>query len=317
MLQGTFDIFTLSELIAMLASGSKTGTLAVTAGPATGRIHLRDGLCSGVEPDAGPTRAGGAELDGEARLAARLADVCFELARHPDGEFAFLTDEPPAGDHLVAVDDALVEVARLLEEWREVELLVPSLDLCPQLAPELGGESITLAAHEWSLAVSLDGRASIRELVEARRQPLIEVCQAVADLVERGAVRLNETRGVAGPLATGGLLAMGGPGDPLDYETPAVMPVEPYGPGVDEALHHPALPDADAATMLDGTPADDAASADASAEEVASADASGDEPSGDDVGRHDETPADDVPFDDGDAKDRGALLRMFSALRDA
>ena len=67
MLQGTFDTFSLTELIAMLASGNKTGTLEVQAGAAGGRIHFREGLCSGVEP--------GADLTSDedvARLAAHV-----------------------------------------------------------------------------------------------------------------------------------------------------------------------------------------------------------------------------------------------------
>jgi hypothetical protein len=299
-LQGTFDIFSLTELIGMLASGTKTGILEVEAGTARGRLHLREGLCTAVEPGAAPPTD-------EAELATMLVEVCFELAREPEGSFRFLTEDPPASDHLVAVDEHLDRVGDLLTEWHEVRGLVPSLEHCPALADELDGDSITLSAAEWRLAVSLDGRATVRELVDTRRSTLLDVCREIAGLVERGAVRLHEARVVGELVARSAESAeVGG------YEVPKVVPTEPYGPGVDEA----AAEVAEAVTE----PIDDDEGAAAAAEiaeesepevpgaadpapEVASTDVP--------VGPNGE------PLDGDDVKDRGALLRMFSALRDA
>lgn len=285
-LQGTFDIFSLTELIAMLAGGAKTGTLEVHSGSAHGRVHLKEGLCSGVEPVA--------ELPAsEEALAGALVELCFELARESDGEFHFLTEEPPMSDHLVVVDEPLVQVARLLDEWQEVHGLIPSLDLCPQLSSELEGESITLSAGEWAFAVSLDGRATVSDLVGTRAISLLELCQEIAALVERGAVRLNAARAVVPESPT----ALGH--EPVPQEAPAVVPVAPYGPGVEDALGAGSHPDEmpDDAVMTDEAGLMDEA---VMTDEASLTDEAGGE-----------------SLDGDDVKDRGALLRMFSALRDA
>jgi hypothetical protein len=283
-LQGTFDIFSLTELIAMLAGGNKTGTLDVQAGATGGLVHFREGLCCGVEPVREPPQSDDA-------LAAALVQVCFELVREPEGEFRFLTDEPPGSDHLVVVDEPMGEVRRLLEEWREVQGLIPSLDLRPSLASALAGDSITLTAAEWSFVVGLDGRASVQDLVDRRGESLLEVCQEIAALVDRGALRLDDARlaiehpAVESPAPKRSRRGESTSASTVPVEPPSVMPVEPYGPGVDDAASASASASAPAATAV----SDD------------------DVPIG----------ANGEPLDGEDVKDRGALLRMFSALRDA
>ena len=310
MLQGTFDIFTLPELLGMLASGSKTGTLEVTRGAVSVRVHLREGLCSGVEPS-GPT-------PDEDALADALAAACFDLLREGDGTFAFETTEPPTSDLLVTIDEALVEADRRIEEWNEVCSLVPSLEVCPQLSPEIGADSITLSSAEWALAVGLDGRATVRELVDTRQTSLLEICREIAALVERGAVRLHDGR-VSG---TPQRVEASEFGELASYSTPAIVPVEPYGPGVEDAAAEVAdddvadADDAPAAAPVEAGPEaglEDEPEAGLDDEPGAGAQA---QPEAD--GALESAGADeDDQAGDLDNKDRGALLRRVSALRES
>ncbi len=326
MLQGTFDIFTLPELLGMLAGGSKTGTLQVTRGAVRVKVHLREGLCSGVEP-AGPT-------PDEDALADALAGACFDLLRETDGTFKFNTAEPPASDLLVVIDDALVEADRRIEEWNEVCTLVPSLEVCPQLSPEIGGESITLSSAEWAFAVALDGRATVRELVDTRQVSLLEVCREVAALVERGAVRLHAGR-VAGPPQRSTPDLDDGPDS---YAPPVIVPVAPYGPGVEDGtagvdvesvdVESDASDDAEAKSTTRGAKSPTPGGHDAAAEIESDpqTDAELEPETSTDVQGEAEAEADQSAAQGGDSsadqgadldnKDRGALLRMFSALRE-
>lgn len=339
MLQGTFDIFTLTELLTMLAGGNKTGTVEIEVAERSGRIHLREGLCCGVEP--APEG-----VDTDDALGAALVELGFELARERSGEFRFLTEEPPASDLLVTVDEPVVEITRLLDEWQQIIALIPSVELCPQLAPELTGEEITLTAAEWSLAVTLDGRVSVRELSDERAGSLLEICEEIADLVERGAVRLNEHRSFARRTRRAGNAAGSGPAgtdEHSGYEAPLVVPVAPYGPGVDEPATS-ATSARDQAVDLSAVASDEMvamvemveSAPDGAGQPGAESDTAfgpsplhgpaearvteaGDGPvegraSGErDADDHEDAPGDAVE----EARDRGALLRMFSALRDA
>jgi hypothetical protein len=332
LLQGTFDILTLTELLTMLAGGNKTGTVEVEVGERSGRIHLREGLCCGVEP----TPDG---LESDDALGAALVELGFELARERSGEFRFLTEEPPASDLLVAVDEPIVEITRLLDEWQQIMALVPSVELCPQLAPDLPGDAITLTAAEWSLAVTLDGRVSVRELSDERAVSLLAICEEIADLVERGAVRLNEHRSFARRTRRAGNAAGSGPAgtdEHGNYEAPLVVPVAPYGPGVDEAAPSTAILSAaasdevvgavevvESASAAAGLPGAESDAAIGSSPLHDPADAPVTEPVDDQVaggpsGERDAGDREDAPGDGvEEARDRGALLRMFSALRDA
>ncbi|MDQ1509548.1 MAG: hypothetical protein QOG50_1392, partial [Actinomycetota bacterium] len=122
MLQGTFETLALPELLGLLASARKTGALRLEAGPVSGAIHLADGHCCAVETadHLGRVSDGGV-------LLARLVDVCFAVTRQESGAFRFASDEPPpwVADEPVELSDAVVEVDRLLKQWREILRVIP------------------------------------------------------------------------------------------------------------------------------------------------------------------------------------------------
>src|SRR5215831_8007388 len=90
-LQGTFDTLALQELLGLLAHSRKTGALWLDAGPASAVVYVTEGLC-------------------------------FAVARADEGSFRFGSEEPPwLCSETVDLDVANDELARLLEEWREIQ----------------------------------------------------------------------------------------------------------------------------------------------------------------------------------------------------
>jgi hypothetical protein len=334
-LQGTFDVFSLPELLRMLAASSKSGALIIEAGGVAGRVDLRAGECLAAETVELRGAVSGDELH------ARLVDVCFAVVREPTGAFRFAAGEPPAfeSDTTISVDPVLDEVELLVAEWRELTTRIPSLDLRPVLVAELASESITLSANEWMLLARFDGFTSVRDLVDARRRSLVDVCRAVADLVDRGAVTLVDGA-PAVPHSDATANANGDGGARADdlYAGGRVTPVAPYGPGIDEAVE----------SELAASAATDAASAAVDAESDGGVDVVAHAPVGDvadpaqatmGVASDDATPLEPADpavalsangsvspeallalagdgADDGDRSDRGAILRLFSALRE-
>jgi len=189
-LQGTFDTLEVTELLGILARSHKTGVLEVDTPESEVRLWLLDGRCRAVDASgaSGPTATPG-------ELQERLVAVFFEVARAESGSFRFAAGgEPPwsvAGD--VAVDDALQEVHRLLHEWHEFLRVVPSMDAHPRISPELGCPSMTVDAEQWKILAGLDGTLSVNEVITAAQRPLIEVCGVLREMVELGAVEMLES----------------------------------------------------------------------------------------------------------------------------
>ena len=74
-----------------------------------------------------------------ASLLVRFVDLCFAAARTEDGAFRFGREEPPwMCAETVDLEVALDELGRLLDEWREIQEVIPSLDCRVRLTEELG-----------------------------------------------------------------------------------------------------------------------------------------------------------------------------------
>ena len=233
------------------------------------------------------------------------------MARQPAGSFRFNDSEPPpfAADRTTRFEPAVVEITEMLEQWREIEATIPSLDVRVRLAPVLRGEEIVLTAQEWSLLVALEGMPSVREVVARRHEPVLQVCRLVKDLVDRGAIDIGtdlarpENR-MAVPAETESELETEVEVevvlDPPTEMSPGrarrgreaasvsqLAPSEPYAPSA-----APSASQAGVAAVSAAADAVAAAEAEA-ASEVASGDSGGD-----------------------GSQDRGALLRLFSALKE-
>jgi hypothetical protein len=284
-LQGTFDTLSVVELFGLLSTASKTGALRLEAGDHEAAVYVTAGLCCAVESD---DVTGPASTDEE--LARRLVDAGFTVARQPAGSFRFNDAEPPpfAADLTTRFEPAVTEITEMLGQWREIEATIPSLDVRVRLAPVLRGEEIVLTAQEWSLLVALEGMPSVREVVARRREPVIQVCRLVKDLAERGAIDIGTDMArpehrVVSPAGT-------------EVE-PAVVPDPPT-----EISPVPARRVHEAASVGHLAPSEPYAPSAADAAVAAVVAAATEAATGDSGG-------------DG-SQDRGALLRLFSALKE-
>jgi hypothetical protein len=331
-LQGTFDTLPVTELFGLLATATKTGALRLEAGDHEASIFLTGGRCCAVESD------DAAASTSHAELAARLVDVGFAFARLAAGSFRFSDSDLAEYDTGVTtpLEPAVIEIRSLLDQWREIEATIPSLDVRVRLAPVLRDEELVVTARDWSLLVALEGTPTVRELVARRGQPMMEVCRDLKGLIDRGALEIGAA--VPDDRPTVEIAAAAAESRPpeshrdlADTTVSLLEPSEPYAP-------EPFAPDAD-----DFVTAEDAATAAADADAVAAGIVSRmarSRPSVADVfASRDDQPADlpggeagagvltEVPATTADrggaatdteetAPDRGALLRLFSALKE-
>jgi hypothetical protein len=222
-LQGTFDTLSFSEVLRLLADARKTGALRMDAGVAA-TWWLVDGVCCAAE---------GGDLvepvNDVRELLARMVDIGFVVARHAGGTFRFVADEKPPWESEVRleVDAVLVEIDGLLEQWREIEVVIPSLECRPVLCDELGTDHLEIDGETWRLIVQIDRRRTVRDLAQRTSRSVFELCRTLIELVELGAVAITPEVVVAPPP----------PSTRRGTSTPpsgsAVQPEEPYGPGVE------------------------------------------------------------------------------------
>jgi len=230
----------------------------------------------------------------------------------------------------------MVEVDRLLKQWREVVRVIPSLDCRPRLLDALVVEELVLDRPQWTLLVALDGRRTVRDVVERVGHPVLEVCHSLLELVEAGAVGILDPEPprvepappavveiapepVAVPLPTQPLPAPVPP-EPVPAPEPVPVPApqpaaappvervpEPEpAPPVERAPEPPAPEPAPAAEERPAfQPAPEPA---APAPEPARAEPEAPEPV--------PPAAEPAPAGATPGADRGTFLRMFSGLRD-
>jgi hypothetical protein len=218
-LQGTFDTLALQELLGLLAHSRKTGALWLDAGPASAVIYVTEGrCCAAIANDAQDP------VDNAPSLVVRLVDLCFGVARAEDGSFKFAEDTPPwTCPETVDLEVANEELARLLEEWREIQAVIPTLESRIRLSEELGVDQLNVDRERWRLLTAIDGRRSVRELVRRTDRPVLEVCHALLLLVDAGACAVVAPAPTpAAARSTGGKASRA-----------IVDPESPYGPGVE------------------------------------------------------------------------------------
>lgn len=175
-LQGTLDTFALPDLLRLLSTTKKTGRLRLTGPRGTGSISVDGGAIGVIEVSAAP-------------LAVEPADALFELLRFEQGSFTFDADSEPVptgGPGVADLESLLAEAESLLAEWREIELVVPSMDAWVTLRPSLAAPTVSLDRDLWAAIATIGGGATMRHIADALALPELPASRAMRALVELG-----------------------------------------------------------------------------------------------------------------------------------
>ena len=179
-LQGTLETFALPDVLRLLASTHKTGRLRLTGSQGSGSLWLDGGAIVGSEAARVP-------------LAEGPTDVLFELMRFKEGDFVFdddaATHEPGTPTE---VEDALTAAEAMLEEWKSIEAVVPSLAGWVSLRAELPENEVTVDAAHWRQLVAVGGGTTVAGLGDQLGMGELPISRAVKDLIELGLVELGD-----------------------------------------------------------------------------------------------------------------------------
>jgi hypothetical protein len=185
-LQGTLETFALPDVLRLLASTKKTGAYRLDGDRGTGSLWLKDGQIIG------------GELTGSATTDAN--EVAFELLRFADGDFLFEADAAPASpSDPTDVETVLADAEALLEEWKDIERVVPSLDRWVALRAELPADEVTIRADKWISVVAIGGGKTVGQLGTLLGLGELPVSRVVKDLVELGLVELGDVPATVAP----------------------------------------------------------------------------------------------------------------------
>ena len=185
-LQGDLKSFALPDVLRLLAGAAKSGHLEVAGITSAGEVVLRQGTIAAASTTAAPR-------------ASEPADVVFELLRIEDGSFSFEEGEVVDEGYAADVEDTIASAEALVEEWTEIEAVVPSLEAWVSLSPELDLDEVTVSAAQWRSVVAIGGGGNVHDLAAALVLTDLAASRQVADLVDAGLVVVRAMPGYQPP----------------------------------------------------------------------------------------------------------------------
>lgn len=193
-LDGTLDKFPLRELIEMVVYSSVTGVLEMAVGDGIGRLFFRDGR---------PYHAVAGEQVG--------ADAVAAMFEERDAPFRFVADRDTPESTLWVDPWELIERAEAqARKWAAIRAHIPTLDHVPALRTLQSANQIQISEAIWPVLAAVDGQRSVREIAGHLNWVLLDACDGLVDLIDRGLIEIQPQRlmpraprAVASPAAAG------------------------------------------------------------------------------------------------------------------
>lgn len=213
-LVGSLSVFSLSDVLSLLASTDQTGELEVVGEGIEGRLWLDGGELSNAEVGTATT----------------IGQAVFELACAVDGWFSYTAGiASSSGQPTAPVEAVLDEVRPQVEEWREIRDVVP-LESVVTLSPTPPGQDVQIRGDQWQVLTTVGTNGlSVRDVLDQTGDEQIVVLRTLRDLHAAGLIVL---RAPEEPLDA----ALPRPVAVADLDRVTAFPAPPFGaPHEDEA----------------------------------------------------------------------------------
>lgn len=178
-LQGTIDAFPLTDVLQLLSTSSKSGRLLLEGDRGRAELWIDQGAVVGGDAEGMVTGA---------------AQLVFELLRFDDGSFVFDVAEgmPAVAVEVTPLAACVDDAAAMLETWRGIEAVVPSLQHRVMLRTELDEPSVTISAQEWTVLAAVADGPSVGAAGQRLGLDDFACCAALAELVGRSLLVVDE-----------------------------------------------------------------------------------------------------------------------------
>ncbi|MGQ0647106.1 MAG: DUF4388 domain-containing protein [Gemmatimonadaceae bacterium] len=144
----------------------------------------------------------------------QIEAVVFELLSWQEGFFSFVEEDVaaagPEGIAAVPTESLLMEGARRLDEWTQIQQRVPHLGVVPHLAEPTAGlpaPRLDLLPHEWEVLAMIDGARDMRAISTSLGRSEFEVGKIAFGLVTISVIDVRDPGASATPQMTEGHLA--------------------------------------------------------------------------------------------------------------
>jgi hypothetical protein len=175
-LEGNLKDFDLADILQLISFGKKTGALNVNTEHDTGVIYFDEGTAA---------HATAADVAGD--------EAVGRILRWRSGSFAFkpdvTTDQRSVQSPIMHL---VLEAARQIDEWQDIQKLIPSLDLVLTIEekPPAGTEDIQLQPLEWRILALVDGNRPITQIVKESHLGDFETCKVLYGLLSSGLIKV-------------------------------------------------------------------------------------------------------------------------------
>ncbi len=134
----------------------------------------------------------------ERTLRLQMEETIYEVMAWTQGYFRF-EDRSPGHSRVLArvrVESLLMEGARRVDEWTQLESKVPSAEAVPALASEaadaLTGAPLELRPEEWEVLAEIDGERDVRQIAAVLGRSAFDVAKMIFGLVNLAVVQILE-----------------------------------------------------------------------------------------------------------------------------
>jgi hypothetical protein len=174
-LVGSLSVFSLGDILSVLAKTAQSGELQVVADSSGGRLWLDEGRLTNAQVGSATT----------------IGQSVFELACLAEGWFYFTAGPTGSGQPGVSVDAVLSEVGPQVEEWREIRQIVP-LDALVSLSPTPPGHDVQIRSDQWQVLTSVGSTGrSVSDVLEAIGGDQMSGLRTLRDLSSVGLIVLT------------------------------------------------------------------------------------------------------------------------------
>lgn len=130
----------------------------------------------------------------ESFVASRVREIVYEVFKLEEGDCKFIEEERDESSELLVplnTENLILEAARRIDEWSNVESKVPSQQSVFQICFEnVEEQQLNLKPREWELLSLIDGTRSVEEINEAVGEDLFSTSKLIYGLVVMGVIDL-------------------------------------------------------------------------------------------------------------------------------
>ena len=174
-LEGNLEDFELTDVFQLIQLGQKNGSLRIKGLEDVGIVYFKDGAVVHAKTN---------YLQGKSAIA--------HILSWRKGRFVFTPGEESLERTVdLPIQQVILEAARLIDELKRIQKVIPVFDAIVQVIeePDAHIENINLTPEEWKVFSIIDGRLTIKEIIQSSSIPEFEILRCLYGLVSSGLVK--------------------------------------------------------------------------------------------------------------------------------